>query len=343
MINHEFTVTGSSTAFVRLAAYLQGQGHQVSLLPLNPENGPIKARYDALGIPLVSQAVSTDFDLAIANTICAAGALITIGPYLRTIWFVNEAEVALRILLENTQLIPAFGCAAAVIYNMPFQHDVMRSFTYQLDQSRFFTNSFGVDLDIGAISHGAVAPRQRKLRAIQVGTMEPRKRPGDFIRAVAMSGLDMEAVICGKFYTMDDPAVALVKADPERFRLLQGLSDNDVAAWTASADIFCLASESETQALAVYEGALQAKPLILSDLSCYHGVFRHGREALLYPPGHVEFLALSLRMLGQSPNLRAELGGNARRAAQRYSNAAFFARFETIMATTLGRGMPLRK
>ena len=38
------------------------------------------------------------------------------------------------------------------------------------------------------------------LRIVQVGSVEPRKRPGDLIRAVAYAGMDAELVICGKYF-----------------------------------------------------------------------------------------------------------------------------------------------
>ncbi len=335
MVNHEFTVTGSSMAFVRLAAHLQAQGHEISLAPLISADGPIKQRYEALGIPFVTKAVLAEFDLAIANTICNASVVLQIAPKLPTIWFINEAEIALNILLQNPALARAFVHAAAVIYNMPFQHDVFRSFTYHLDPTKFHTASFGVDLDPTTIARDKVPPKSRKLRAVQVGTIEPRKRPGDFIRAVHHSRLDMECIICGKYYELDEAAKTIVAGEPEKYRLLHGLADGEVMAWVESADMFCLASSSETQALSVYEAALLAKPLLLSDLPCYRDVFQHGRNAVLFPPKHVELLALSMHMLAASENLRNQLGHAAQQTALRFSNAAFFARFDMIMKTVI--------
>lgn len=51
MINHEFTITGSSTAFFRLAMHLRAQGHEIQQLPINP---PVRCRlaFAHLGRPL---------------------------------------------------------------------------------------------------------------------------------------------------------------------------------------------------------------------------------------------------------------------------------------------------
>ena len=336
MINHEFTITGSSTAFLRLAMHLRVAGHEIRVLPINPADGPMRTRYVEQGIEIAETVDLSSVDLAIANTICSAELVIRIGPLVPTIWFINEAEVALRILLENTALLQAFALPAAIVYNMPFQHDVFRSFTYQLDPGKFHTAPFGVDIDPTLFERGKVPAKSKPYRIVQVGTIERRKRPGDFVRSVARSGLDIEAVICGKFIEMDEDARKLVIANPQTYRLLEGLSDGEVMAWVESADMFCLASDSETQALAAYEAALLSKPMILSDLPCYRGIFAHGRNCLMFPPRHVDLLALTMNMYAASPNLREEMGRNAQKTAARYSNAAFFARFDMIMASVMG-------
>jgi glycosyltransferase involved in cell wall biosynthesis len=337
MINHEFTITGSSTAFFRLALHLQARAHEIQLLPINPADGPIKARYLAQRIPIIDTAELADFDLIIANTICAAAFVLQVAQQVPTIWFINEAEVGLNFLLNDRTLLPAFGLASAVIYNMPFQHDVFRSFTYHLDPGKFHTAPFGVDIDPAIIARENIPVKRRALRIIQVGTIEPRKRPGDLVQAVARSGLDIECIICGKFFELGETARGIVAGEPEKYRLLEGLTDDEVLAWIESADMFCLASKSETQSLAAYEAALLARPLLLSDLPCYRDVFVHGRNCLMFPPGHIDLLALSISMYFGNPKLRDEMGHAARRTAAGYSNAAFFARFDGIMSSVIGR------
>jgi glycosyltransferase involved in cell wall biosynthesis len=101
--------------------------------------------------------------------------------------------------------------------------------------------------------------------------------------------------------------------------------------------MFCLASSSETQSLSAYEAALLGRALLLSDLACYHGVFIHGRNALMFPPGRIDMLALSMNMYAANPALRQEMGEAAKRTASRYSNAAFFSRFDAIMSSVVAQ------
>ena len=331
MVNHEFTISGSSTAFFRLALHLRGCGHALTVFPCNPADGPMKQRYADAAIEIDSSVLLTDFDLAIGNTICAAPALLRIGQAMPTVWFVNEAEVALELLLKNPNWIEAFKQVTAVIFNTAFQHDVFRSFTYNLDAGKFHTIPFGVDLDPNGLARDRVPAKTAALRVVQVGAIEPRKRPGDLIQAVKNSRLDVELVICGQYHELHAVARAWVDAEPARFRLLSGLPDAEVLCWVESADIFCLASSSETQALAAYEAALLARPLLLSDLRCYRDIFRHGHNCLLFPAGHIEMLTRSIGMLGTSPALRLQLGQAAQRTARRFTNRRFFAQFDALL------------
>jgi glycosyltransferase involved in cell wall biosynthesis len=331
MMNHEFTITGASTAFFRLAVHLRDQGHEPVIFPLNPENGPMQGRYAAQNIAVSTTQDLNSFDLCIGNTICAAPAIIQYCKHLRTIWIVHEAEIGLGILLKSPELAKAFAIAQAIVYQTPFQNDVYRSFTYHLDPGKFYTTPLGVDVDETIIARDKIPAKARRFRAVQVGTVEPRKRPGDFIKAVARSGLDIEGIIAGKHVGLAEDALEIVRSEPQTFRLLEGLSDGEVLGWVESADMFCLASSSETQGLSVYEAASLARPLLLSDLPCYRDIFTHGRNCLMFPSGNVEMLAASMRMLAVNPALRQTLGYEAQRTARRYTNAAFFARFDPIV------------
>jgi glycosyltransferase involved in cell wall biosynthesis len=335
MINHEFTITGASTVFLRLAMHLRAQGHEVTVFPCNPADGPMTTRYAEQGIPVVTAAVAKNFDLAIANTVCSAAQVIKVGGGLRTIWFLHETEIGLNILLKSPELAAAFRVAAAVVYQTAFQQGVYGSFTYQLNSGKFHIVPNGIDIFPEQIARVQIPEKTRRLRVVQVGSVEPRKRPGDLIRAVVRSGLDIEAVFCGKVFTLEDDARAIMAQAPEQFRLLGETAQEETLAWMASADIFCLASVSESQPVSVFEAGLLGRPLLLSDLPGYRDVFAHGRNCLMFPPGYVELLALSLQMYAASPQLRADMGQAGQRTARRFSNAAFLAGFDTVIAAAL--------
>jgi glycosyltransferase involved in cell wall biosynthesis len=339
LVSHEFTITGASMVLFRLATHFSAAGHEVDIFPINPAEGPMKARYEETGIPVLASVVPREYDLALCNGIAAAGHVQQIAPHAPVIWLVHEAEVALDLLLRHHQMIPAFAQASAIVYQSPHQEEVLRSFTYQLDPRKFHVIPNGIEVP-AELPLALVPPKKRALRVVQVASVESRKRPGDLIRAVVKSGLDAECIFCGRIYALDDDALALAEAAPEQFRFTREVEPAEALAWAHSADVFCLASSSETQGLAVYEAALLGRPLLLSDLPCYRDIFTHGRNCLMFPPGHVEMLALSLGMYAASPELRAEMGKAARSTASRFTAAGFFARFDALLTevASLPRG-----
>jgi glycosyltransferase involved in cell wall biosynthesis len=337
MVSHEFTITGTSVAFHRLSRHLRSQGHALTIVPLIANDGPMKERYLADGFSINPRLAAGEFDLVVGTTICAAPVAARVGPHLPMIWLINEAEVGLNLVLKNPDWIAGFHHASAIVYNMASQRDVYRSFTYALPQDKLNVMPYGVDIDRETIDPGRVAAKQRALRVVQLGTIETRKRPGDLLLAVQACPADYECAVVGKFYGIRPEAQALAEADPERYRLLSGIGDQAAMDWVASADVFCLASASETQGLAVYEAALLERPLLLTDLPCYEGVFRHGRNCVMVPVGDIEMMAASLAMLASSASLRARLGAAARQAALPYGNDRFHADFDRLIADVMRR------
>jgi glycosyltransferase involved in cell wall biosynthesis len=251
MINHEFTITGASTTFFRLALHLRRGGHEIVILPIISADGPMADHYRREKVPIATEGHFGEFSLAIGNTICAAPLVCRIACALPTIWFVHEGEVALALLKRNPDWALAFELATAVVYQTPFQHGALRSFTYALDPSKFHVIPLGVDVDPAKLARSRVLPKTTA-RVVQVGTIEPRKRAEDVIRAVAQLPEETECVICGKFLALDEDAAAIARADPSRFRILDQLPNEEVLAWVESANIFVLASSSETQEPAAY-------------------------------------------------------------------------------------------
>lgn len=341
MINHEFTITGASTIFFTLAQHLRQRGHSLAVLPCLSTPGPMAARYQAAGIPVTREARPVDFDIAIANTIAAGGYVQHLAASLPVVWYIHEAEVGLKVLFEHPSWTGAFARAAAVIYNMPFQAEVFRSFTYALPAWKFHTLPFGVEIDPMTIV--PAPPKTRPLRIVQVGTIEPRKRPGDLIRAVSLTGLDAECILCGRNFELDAEARGLIAQAPDRFRIIEGASDGEVLGWQQSADIAALVSGSETQGIAAYQAASLSRPLVLSDLPCYRDVFRHGESALLFPAGNIPMLGISLAMLAANPGFRPILGEAARRSVARFSRAGFLAQFEAVLERVRPRAAGWRR
>jgi glycosyltransferase involved in cell wall biosynthesis len=341
MINHEFTVSGASTVFLRLASTLKAEGHEITIFPVVPQHAPMKDAFIACGIPIRDTIVDEVFDLAIANTICSAPVILNIGASIKTVWWIHEAEVGLMLILRNPHWIAAFHLAAAIVFQTPFQRDdIFRTFIYSCNALKIFVIQNGIvaSPDDPHAEAAVVPVDESVIRVVSVGTIEPRKQHGQLIEAVRqLPALAIECVICGTYVDLDPRALATVDSAPSRYRLLTGLQDPALRAWVKSADVFCLPSVSETQGIAVYEAALLGKPLVLSDLPCYRGIFTHGRNALLFPALDIDLLAMTLEGLATRPGLRTRLGAAAQETARSWTQRRFLAEFASVLHFVLRR------
>ncbi len=337
MVGHEFSRTGAALAFFRLARHWKASGHEISVFRSGQIDGPIRDLYVADGFNIETRLEISRFDLVVGNTICAAPIIEHTVAHRPAIWWIHESEVGTGLVMRNPGWLSAFEKADATVFCTPAQRDLFRSFTSSAPPGALRVISPDVAVDLGTVDPTRALPKRRLLRVVQVGSIEQRKRPGDLVMATHASGADYECVLIGDYFAIRPEARQLVDADPDRFRVIPGLDLAATLDWVASADVFCLASMSETQPLSVYEAALLERPLLLTDLACYEGVFRHGRDCVMVPVGDIEMMAASLAMLGASPNLRARLGTAARFAALPLTSDRTHADFDRLVDDVMRR------
>jgi len=189
------------------------------------------------------------------------------------------------------------------------------------------------------LDRARVTPKQRPVRVVSVGSVEPRKRHEDLIRAITLLPHDqIECIIVGKWFTLPDEVMQIVRSRGSTFHLTDEVLPAEAVAWIESCDIFCLCSSSESFGIAPLEAALLGKPLILSDLECYHALYQHGRSCLFFPVGDVPLLASAVHLLAANPSRREQLGTAARGIATRFTPQAFFAQFDALLDWVLARG-----
>jgi phosphatidylinositol alpha-mannosyltransferase len=120
---------------------------------------------------------------------------------------------------------------------------------------------------------------------------------------------------------------AEVAGDP-RVEWLGRLTEEEKAQRLRGADVLCAPSlRGESFGMVLLEGMAARTPIVASDLPGYRNVARHGREALLVPPGDPKALGRALTTVLTHPSTAASLvaGGEARaecfsmdRLAERY-------------------------
>jgi len=330
LVNHEFSMSGASVNLLKIADHLVRSGRACAVFPSRPSTGPIQAEYARRGIPVLQEAAFPDFAVAICNTIRTGFVLSMAAPYTRTVWWIREAESGLEYILRRPEITRAFRDASVVVLQHEHHRDnVYRSFLYARDPASVLIvpNGFRV------ARAGPTAPRTRPIRVIAVGTLYELKRQGDLIRALqALGRPDIECVFVGRYAELDEEALRMARAEPERFRFLGELPLDETLAWLRSSDICCLPSRSESQSNTLFEAALTGNALVASDLPTHRGIWRDGENALLHRIGDVEGLARAIQRLVDDPPLRLRLAAAAAATAAEFTEERLFAGVDSVLA-----------
>ncbi|CAB3778806.1 glycosyltransferase family 4 protein [Pararobbsia alpina] len=307
LLNDEFYTTGASSALYNLGVHLKNAGHTVSVMPRVDGDGEIRLRFQEAGIPIVTN--STNTELVIANTISQGETVGRFGTSLPIIWWLHEAEVGRHMIMQNPTLADGFRKAAHIVLQTDFQREVYRSFLFdtrtEVSVVPFWSEAVYRERPVRKAS------RNGKRRIVAIGTIEPRKRIADIMMAVENLH-DKKLIECtfiGKDYNMLPPsAVALAQKNPDRYRFVGEMSAKDTLEQLASADVFVLASESESQPLSLFEAFELGVPVCLSSLETYRHVgIMHGVHGLMHPMGNIPMLTANFRTLLGDSIVRGQL------------------------------------
>lgn len=307
LLNDEFYTTGASIAMLRLAERLVQNGHQVSVLPRRNGEGDIKRKFEALGIPIVGDV--GDAEVVVSNCILSGSLVAQIAPRCPVVWWIHEAEIGRDLILMHPQMAPGFKVASHIVFQTAFQRIVYSSFLFDSPAMThvlpFWNDAIYRQEDL------APKPKEKK-RVICIGTIEQRKRTQDVILAVDALPPELrdnvECMLIGKYLELDPAARQLVESQPQRYRFMGELPNEETLRYLASADAYVLASNSESQPLTIWEAFELEVPVCLSDLETYRHVgLRNGVNALMHPVGNVELLASNLRTVLSSDDMRASL------------------------------------
>ena len=72
-------------------------------------------------------------------------------------------------------------------------------------------------------------------------------------------------------------------------------------------------------------------PVILSDLDCYAGAWRHGINCLMQPVGDVGLLNFNLQALIASADLRNRIGKEGKKLVRKFTRKRFTALFDVAL------------
>ena len=335
LLGTEFSMTGAGLLLFRWAAHLRRRGHDVVAVHDASAAGPLRDAYLAHGVALAERFDVDGRMLVICNTVMAARYVLQTARAARTVWWIHEGEVGLPILVKNPGAERAFHAAHAIIFPSAAIRDrVYRSYLLGVPEARLHVVPPGLDPLDPAQAAAEPAPQNRPIRVISVGSIYPRKRQADLIRAVArLSDVSIECLLVGAMVHLEAEAVALAKATPDRIAFAGQLLHAETLRLIGRADIFALSSASECLPIAPLEAGQRGKAVLLSDLPAHEGVWRHGVNCLMHPPHDVDLLAHLLRVLATDAALRERLGAAARRTAAGFRNDLFLTRLDMVLAS----------
>jgi glycosyltransferase involved in cell wall biosynthesis len=340
LINDEFYMTGASSALYDLALHLQSAGHVVSVMPRVDGDGEIRRRYQEAGIPIVTNATGTD--LVIANTMSQGEVVARFGAALPIVWWLHEAEIGRQMIINNPALAAGFRSAAHIVLQTNFQREVYHSFLFdtrtEVSVIPFWNEAVYRERPVRKPS------RNGKRHIVAIGTIEPRKRIADIMAAVENLH-DKKLVECtfiGKDYNMLDAAfVALAQKHPERYRFVGEKSGKDALEQLASADVFVLASDSESQPLSLFEAFELGVPVCLSALETYkHVGIMHGIHGLMHPSGNIPMLTANLRTALGDSVVRSQLVQGGKQLIDQKRKVDWKTSFDRVIETVWNQRRP---
>jgi len=330
---HELALNGAVLALFEQARFLSRRGHTITIATpqLNERSGVLTARFEAEGARIVRSLVIAEHDVAVGCTVFAVEYLQHLLGSMPVVWWIHEGRAGIDHVLGHAAGLRLLEQADTLIFPTREVADKLYAPLLAVPQQIEV-----IPCIVRPPPPGEAAPKSEGiLRMLCVGSVCPRKRQIDLVRAVSLLGGRAECVLVGEMFELPEPGTSIVKSAPDRFRLTGGLLPEAVAQLYRSADVFCLPSGDESMPIAPVEAAWHGVPVVLSNLDCYAGIWRHDHNALLYPVGDVAMLAWQIRMLLNSPSLRQRLVQHGRRTAARFSAKRNGGLFEAALKAAL--------
>lgn len=323
---------------------MRARGDQVTVATpaLNGPGAALLAEFVATGANMTHVIDASGHDIVVGCTLFTATAMRACVGRIPTAWWIHEGRAGVTEIAGKPGMLQTLHRVGKLIFpSRVVAERIWHPLLGTLPPGR-------VDIVPCAVpppppSVAPVEKREGRARVLCVGSVYPRKRQTDLLRAVAMlPGAPLDCVLVGQVTALEAPGGDIVKSDPDRFILAGGQTPDAVHDWYRSADIFCLPSGDESMPLAPIEAAWHRIPVVLSDLDCYGGVWRHGVNALIHPVGDVEMLAWYLRMLLQSAGMRSRLATAAAAVPLRFSEHRSTALFDAALGDAIATFRPER-
>jgi glycosyltransferase involved in cell wall biosynthesis len=172
-------------------------------------------------------------------------------------------------------------------------------------------------VDLARYRYSPPPPAEGRLSVLCVARLAPQKGLDVLVRAIgalAGAGTDVHLTIAGS-----GPLEASLRGAAEqagvadRVSFAGAVGQDDMAAYYARADVFCLPSFAEGLPVVLMEAMATGRPVVATRIMGVPELVDEGVSGFLVAPGNVEELAEALRKLAGSRALRESFGQAGRR------------------------------
>ena len=343
-VSHDLSLSGAPMMLFHAAAWCQRNG--IFALVIAPEDGPLREKLTAEGIPVIIDPLietghesfarfARDFDCVIANTI-RSGAVVRAlkGESVPIAWWVHEpGSVGEHYLREDAKLRAAVPFADLLLAPSESTATIYRRYT---DQPVKCLRNAVPDPGLGAARSDATT---RPLRFLLLASVEPRKGQDVFVEALALLPAELQQAaqfqIAGRVLDPDFwPKVEAVAKNVRNFSVKGALSHAEAIELMRAADVIVSPSRDEAMpTVTILEAMALGKALITTIVGGALEVLVEGENALLVRPEAPDALAAAIRRLIEDPALAGELGKNARETYEKNFTMERFGReFRQLIA-----------
>ncbi len=308
---HNLGRSGAPIILFRLLRRLR-ERHAVTVLA--PERGdePLRAEYEALGIPCRYDVGSKDFDVFLVNTLTGGDQVVRAHRTLPCLWWIHEPRFGLRYVEKGEADMRAFGCAQMVVFPTRWQAEAV--YAPWLTRRNWRVVPYGMGLDTVA----RPAPFRRepgRFYLLHLGTVDHRKGADVTCRAVNL--IDDPRVKVLFVGAPARPSMVTRHGRPDRFELVGECSEEVVSAYLQHCDALVFPTRDDLVTLAILEALQFGLPVLASDFGPIPQTIRHGYTGLLSPVGDPRVLAGNIKALLNDPVLRERFRREGPRIQQR--------------------------
>jgi len=348
-VSHDLSLSGAPMMLFHAATWCQRNG--IFALVIAPEDGPLREKLHAEGIPVIIDPLietghesfarfARDFDCVIANTIRSGGVVRALkGENVPIAWWVHEpGSVGEHYLREDAKLRAAVPFADLLFAPSESTATIYRRYT---DQPVKCLRNAIPDPGPGAERNASAT---RPLRFLLLGSVEPRKGQDVFVEALALLPAELQRAaqfqIAGRILDPDFwPKVEAVAKNLRNFSVKGALNHDEAIALMREADVIVSPSRDEAMpTVTILEAMSLGKALITTIVGGALEVLVEGENALLVRPETPDTLAAAIRRLIEDPALAGELGKKARETyEQNFTMDRFGQEFRQLIAGAISQ------